>query len=340
MSDILTEFKAWATSCGIGIPSNIRLAYSDDPNHKGISGFLDLPPDLPNEDGEPKAKKPVGGIYGIDTDEQLSTIRVEIEVPGNMLLNSTLQAKTPRVIAMREAIIAAQPDFFETYDGGKSIVAKSLISESNNLLVPVGSNMDDTEDDNKLPDTEKHVLRMHSCFIMSLWLLVLESKDPNSKWRPYIDLLPKTYDTPVYWSREDIELVKGTNLYEGVDQINDILKEVHRTIYQADSSVSQEDVNWAFTVFSSRSFGVCLDRENNVVHTNPNPVQEATPETAHLYFEPCLIPFADLFNHSNIPSVSYTSNPESRSFCLSIDTPKINGSEVCIHTSLPLVTHR
>lgn len=34
----------------------------------------------------------------------------------------------------------------------------------------------------------------------------------NSKWKPYFDILPETFDTPIFWSHAELEELKGTCL--------------------------------------------------------------------------------------------------------------------------------
>jgi len=46
---------------------------------------------------------------------------------------------------------------------------------------------------------------------LSLALHILSEKFmPNSFWRPYLDILPKSFDIPLFWSIEDLSLLKGS----------------------------------------------------------------------------------------------------------------------------------
>lgn len=42
--------------------------------------------------------------------------------------------------------------------------------------------------------------------------LMYENSLPDSKWRPYLDLLPTQLNTPLFWSDEDLSYLKGTSL--------------------------------------------------------------------------------------------------------------------------------
>lgn len=44
--------------------------------------------------------------------------------------------------------------------------------------------------------------------------LIYEYNNPESFWRPYLDLLPKHVHTPLFWSDEELEELRGTRLYE------------------------------------------------------------------------------------------------------------------------------
>jgi len=47
------------------------------------------------------------------------------------------------------------------------------------------------------------------CLITSM---LYENSLSNSKWRPYLDLLPESTTTPLYWNEEDRKSLKGTSL--------------------------------------------------------------------------------------------------------------------------------
>jgi hypothetical protein len=43
--------------------------------------------------------------------------------------------------------------------------------------------------------------------------MIYERFDKNSYWEPTLSLLPKTFETPLYYNEEELNELKGTNLY-------------------------------------------------------------------------------------------------------------------------------
>jgi hypothetical protein len=105
------------------------------------------------------------------------------------------------------------------------------------------------------------------------------------------DLLPNSFDATIFWSEEELEWIKGTNLFgieidlidgfdlnsfliineyelmmsfdyelfekiEGTRQVNFLLEYVHSILKEVDSTITLDEVKWVHTVFSSRSFGI------------------------------------------------------------------------------------
>lgn len=113
--------------------------------------------------------------------------------------------------------------------------------------------------------------------------LIHESSNPSSKWRPYLDSLPQTLDSPLFWSDEELTELQGTQLLGSVvgylqfleNEYNKTLEEVlERNTELFDPAVFTFDAfRWAFGILRSRSFA---------------------PLTGE---ELALVPVADLMNH-------------------------------------------
>ncbi|KAL7273848.1 hypothetical protein RUND412_003263 [Rhizina undulata] len=84
----------------------------------------------------------------------------------------------------------------------------------------------------------------------------------KSFWKPYIDILPQEFDTPLYFSPDDMDWLQGCNL--GAAEV-DARREVWRKEWELavevlrNEGVQTEDYTWelflwAATVFTSRSF--------------------------------------------------------------------------------------
>lgn len=42
---------------------------------------------------------------------------------------------------------------------------------------------------------------------------LIERKKPDSFWRPYFDVLPSQFDSTLFWTEEELAVLRGTNLY-------------------------------------------------------------------------------------------------------------------------------
>ncbi|KAL5826352.1 hypothetical protein ACOSQ3_018193 [Xanthoceras sorbifolium] len=113
--------------------------------------------------------------------------------------------------------------------------------------------------------------------------LIREKKREDSPWWIYLDILPESTDSTVFWSEEELVELQGTQLLSttlGVKEYvqNEFLKleeEIllpHRKLFPY--PITLDDFSWAFGILKSRAFSRL--RGQNLV----------------------LIPLADLINHS------------------------------------------
>jgi hypothetical protein len=112
---------------------------------------------------------------------------------------------------------------------------------------------------------EEHVDR--ETLILTLFLLHERSKGIHSHWYPYIQLLPKTFSTPLFHQENYLE---NTSVFYLSQTMHQSMTEVCDLI--ASKTVTLEDFLWAYTTIASRAFKI------NELGTT-------------------LIPLADLANH-------------------------------------------
>lgn len=171
-------------------------------------------------------------------------------------------------------------------------------------------------------------LKVHPNVVLTLWYTIRQLRDEKSFWRPYLDLLPKRIPTPLFWSDDELSIIAGTNLYEGVQQLRSLLRKVWNTLKSVDPDcISLDDVYYAWTLFSSRSFTVSTDRSQDQVHTHVMKHTQNDSDAPALV-EPCLVPFADIFNHSNSARVQYITDHKGHTFNLDLETLAQDGQEV------------
>ncbi|KAM0261019.1 hypothetical protein ACHAQJ_002458 [Trichoderma viride] len=131
-------------------------------------------------------------------------------------------------------------------------------------------------------------------------------KGEESFWYPYIQALPQPEDVddwalPPFWPEEEAELLEGTNVEIGLDKIRGDLKREFRdakALLLASQKDAEDDFNnhltkelyqWAYCIFSSRSFRASL--------VLSEAQQESLPEGVSIDDFSVLLPLFDIGNH-------------------------------------------
>ncbi|KAF7280983.1 hypothetical protein GWI33_005250 [Rhynchophorus ferrugineus] len=78
--------------------------------------------------------------------------------------------------------------------------------------------------------------------LLAVYLLV-EKFTPNSFWKPYLDILPKSYNTVLYYSYSELEELKGSPTLEvALRQIKSIVRQYayfHKLFWNSDDTISE-----------------------------------------------------------------------------------------------------
>lgn len=92
----------------------------------------------------------------------------------------------------------------------------------------------------------------------------MESSNPASKWRPYLDSLPETLNSPLFWSDEELAELQGTQLLGSVLSYFEFLQNEYtklvEEVLEPNPSLFDPEVftfeafRWAFGILRSRSF--------------------------------------------------------------------------------------
>lgn len=79
------------------------------------------------------------------------------------------------------------------------------------------------------------------------FVLMVESLKPNSFWKPYLDLLPESYNTVLYFSVEEMEKLKGSNALSAALKQCRLIARLYAIIYHWPSSqIPMADFKEAF----------------------------------------------------------------------------------------------
>ncbi|XP_060070561.1 actin-histidine N-methyltransferase-like [Ylistrum balloti] len=137
---------------------------------------------------------------------------------------------------------------------------------------------------------EDKILQAMPSIVLALHLLC-ERRSTESFWRPYLDMLPSRYTTPLYFSPEELALLKGSPAYKDcVNQYRNIARQYayFYRVLQNHPAASKLPIKDCFTYDDYRwAVSTVMTRQNQV----------PTPDGERLTF--ALIPLWDMCNHCN-----------------------------------------
>ncbi|KAJ2549125.1 hypothetical protein EV175_004564 [Coemansia sp. RSA 1933] len=128
--------------------------------------------------------------------------------------------------------------------------------------------------------------------LLASFLVQQRSMETSSFWKPYIDILPASFHTPVEFSSDEVRLLRGTPmehaLADRVSRFRDEYEEAKRVL--GDKVMDYEQFAWGLGVVSSRSF--C----------------KALMEGGEGGSDEVLLPLLDMFNHMPMRKVTWAAN--------------------------------
>lgn len=216
---------------------------------------------------------------------------VTVEVPYKLILNASLHSDSQALQETKRKIVAKDTEFLN-----KPFQASD----------------------------ERNSMTLDPSLIMSLWLFIIENKNPTSLWRSYLDLLPKRIDSALYWSEEELKIIEGTNLYDGCKQLKQLLNELLQFMQTMDETITLEELYFAYSSFSSRAFPIQIPQDPPLEPYQFKPIEDTI---ALNNTEAGLLPFIDIFNHSNNSQATYYCNSQTRIFQLELE-PTMNTLEL------------
>lgn len=98
-----------------------------------------------------------------------------------------------------------------------------------------------------------------------LALLILEARvDPHSKWKPWIETLPTSFDTPFHWTESQLSELQSPRMVELVHDQRKLYRKLYNDINSGPAnslarSISYADFVWAVECVRSRAFSGPLE---------------------------------------------------------------------------------
>jgi hypothetical protein len=145
--------------------------------------------------------------------------------------------------------------------------------------------------------------------LIAVFLLEEKKKQRSSYWFRYISIIPEDYThMPQMMNKKQRKFLRGSMCMEMVNRRNMYIMYEYNNIKQVlpDFPFSLREFQWARMAVLSRVFGIIIG------------TQKAT----------CLVPIADMLNHSAKPSTRWTYNNKKKAFTLTVIEPVRQGGEV------------
>jgi len=147
---------------------------------------------------------------------------------------------------------------------------------------------------------------------------MFEISNPNSFWVPYFKTLPKSYDLPVTWGPDAMEIIKGTSLYDEIVDLRSkidssyeelVLPTIHKYPHILSEKIhTLQAYEWALYTIYSRQY--TYEGEDG-----------------------CLVPLADMINHNSElegTNSNYYFDKDSKTFKLFVHQTYTKEEEVFI----------
>lgn len=134
---------------------------------------------------------------------------------------------------------------------------------------------------------------------LASFLLQERDRKRESKWFPYIDILPKTFSNiPLFFDRDTLEGLKGSLSLQKIQDRHDSLRAEYQNLRRHVGSFSKwsyEDFVWARLVVITRIFGLLINNQKT----------------------DGLVPMADMINHRRPRETRWTFNEVKQGFVIS-----------------------
>jgi histone-lysine N-methyltransferase SETD3 len=184
----------------------------------------------------------------------------------------------------------------------------------------------------------------------------------DSKWFKHIELLPKTYHNALYFGQQELEALRGSNLYFIAQQMEEKVAQDHARLKESvllelfenitdgitvdlfDEYFSLENYKWALSTIWSRFVSLRLDEEAPPASGNKDgPAEESTASKSDLPVAKqsfkAMVPVFDMLNHDPEAEMSHFFDMASQRFKLVSHQHWNAGAQMFINYG-PLSNHK
>ncbi|TGZ84872.1 SET domain-containing protein [Ascodesmis nigricans] len=186
---------------------------------------------------------------------------------------------------------------------GRGIIATAPLAKDELLFsIPRSSVLTlETSDLNAL--LGKELRKLESPWLSLILVLIYETR-PDSPWKPYMDILPREFDTLMYWTPEELSLLRGSAVLNkiGRDEAEEQFATVLWPIIQSRPDVFQATEAWgskeAFLQAAHRMGSIIMSYSFDldiVSEQSPIPTDEDDEEEEEGVCK-AMVPLADMLN--------------------------------------------
>ncbi|XP_055680235.1 actin-histidine N-methyltransferase [Lutzomyia longipalpis] len=158
--------------------------------------------------------------------------------------------------------------------------------------------------------SEMPMIQSMSNIKLAFWLLV-EKLNPNSSWKPYLDILPEKYSTVMNFSVNEMQELKGSSAMPGVlAQCKNIARQ-YAFIRKYIDNIKEDAFDATLLTLKERfSFDLyCWAVSTVMTRQNLVPMDFTDKGETQTQMSPTLIPLWDMANHAQ-GSITTVYNPE------------------------------
>ncbi|KAF0974734.1 hypothetical protein FDP41_006208 [Naegleria fowleri] len=176
---------------------------------------------------------------------------------------------------------------------------KNMSTEFKELILELEQFKDEQLDDGQELSTQWKGTNMFENRLVVFYLFLIHElfvMKESSIYFPYLNMLPQNFTTAIYFDEDDLNELRGTNLYKSVTSIKDNLNHVfnskvtflkERRKNLIDDNYTFERFMWAFSAVWSRVFPIEYVENNEKV------------------IVPTLLPMVDILNHKFNAKITY-----------------------------------
>ncbi|KAI9101939.1 hypothetical protein DFS34DRAFT_437262 [Phlyctochytrium arcticum] len=145
--------------------------------------------------------------------------------------------------------------------------------------------------------------------ILSAFIVHEKFENEGSFWSPYLNVLPKSYDLPIWWSDDELKLLSGTNLLHTVSERRKVLErgfsllqDVCANLFPS-GSLTWTNFLWAYSAISSRAFP-----KTKAIVSSTHLQHDAALELAEIAEGKtvlCMYPILDMLNHRRAQPIEW-----------------------------------